>query len=146
MNVNKNKLLATQKDYNIKLIKLNKLIKKIDYFIDQYNKIYINNNNNIKVNNLNNLGQPLSTKPFMLGNLINQNILLNLPIVNKLFLKNKYVADKLGASCFLDLTNSSDNNYYLFSSFGILNTSSSYLANKFFYLNLYKYFNYFNYF
>ncbi|QCB16403.1 ribosomal protein S3 (mitochondrion) [Armillaria borealis] len=137
MNGNKNKLLATQKDSNIKLIKLNKLIKKIDFFIVQYNKIYINNNNNIKVNNLTNLEQPLPTKPIMLGTSINHNILLNLPIVNKLITKNNSVADRLEANPLQTLTPKRG---------GLFNPSSPNLANKFYYLNLYNYFNYFNYF
>ena len=138
MNGNKNKLLATQKDSNIKLIKLNKLIKKIDYFIDQYNKIYINNNNNIKVNNLNNLEQPLPIKPIMIGTSNNHNILLNLPIVNKLIMKNNSVVDRLEANHMAALTQSS--------AAGLFNPSSPNLTNKFYYLNLYNYFNYFHYF
>lgn len=134
----KNKLLATQKDTNIKLIKLNKLIKKIDYFIDQYNKIYINNNNNIKVNNLNNLEQPLPIKPIMIGTSNNHNILLNLPIVNKLIMKNNSVVDRLEANHMAALTQSS--------AAGLFNPSSPNLTNKFYYLNLYNYFNYFHYF
>lgn len=138
MNGNKNKLLATQKESNIKLIKLNKLIKKIDCFIDQYNKRYINNNNNIKVNNLNNLEQPLPTKQIMLGTSINHNILLNLPIVNKLITKNNSVADRLEANLLSPLTQRSAG--------GLFNPSLPNLANKFYSLNLYNYINYFNYF